>query len=69
MEILKHQVFYFCKQDMIFVFLRNLVVCKLNKDCIFQREIFCCCFCGKKTIHLIPKKNLVYRSQFQILNM
>ena len=40
MEILKHQVFYFCKQDMIFAFMRDLVVCKLNKDCIFQREIF-----------------------------
>jgi len=40
MEILKHQVFYFCKQDMIFVFLRDLVICKLNKRLYFSKRDF-----------------------------
>jgi hypothetical protein len=40
MDIIKHQVFYFCKQDMIFVFLRDLVVCKLNKRLYFLKRDF-----------------------------
>jgi hypothetical protein len=51
MEILKHQVFYFFKQDMIFVFLRDLVVCKLIKIVFFKERFYVVIFVeGKQSI-------------------